>query len=511
MDHKLLLVKSITLLYREGQMAGKTSNSAEMVNNALVTIKVPESFAGGDFGRDPILALRETARWMAANPLDYTYDKSELLQRIRVNVGNDDALYEAFVDGIATDLGEEELKKKCLTYRSQMRAFLEQREVKAIVKGYYTQMHFQEQTVDWHNVVKDMIEKLDPYKNIDGGAAEHRSVVRNIRLSDNAAVASAFERASDELDSRGIIRFGHQGLNRMFGSNMGGRRGEMLVIGALQHNYKSGLALDMLKGAALYNKPYMRDPTRKPMLMRMSFENPIELDILHLYKSLVENETGLPVDPKSVDKVEASRYVYEQLTQTGYELDMMQIDPSEFTYHDLFNEVQKRQADGFEIHMLNLDYLNMISKRGCAQGPAGVDIRDLFRRTRNFTSKNGIFCVTPHQLSTESKMLVRQGVNEFVKEIANKGYYDGCRTIDQEVDMEIYIHIEKVNGESYLTMQRGKHRKVGITPARDMYCVYKFEDVGNIPDDVLDVDRSRRSVGGNTLASGGDAPWYAGV
>jgi hypothetical protein len=132
---------------------------------------------------------------------------------------------------------------------------------------------------------------------------------------------------------------------------------------------------------------------------------------------------------------------------------------------------------------------------------------------RNFTAKRGIITITPHQLSTDAKQLTRLGIDNFVQEIANKGYYDGCRTIDQEVDMEIYQHIVKVNGESYLTFQRGKHRKpLGIiTPDRDLYTVYKFEVVGTIPDDVEDIDKSRRTVGGKTINEGGDSAWYDGI
>src|SRR5699024_3263055 len=99
------------------------------------------------------------------------------------------------------------------------------------------------------------------------------------------------------------------------------------------------------------------------------------------------------------------------------------------------------------------DYLNMMSKKGCNQGPHGEEIRDLFRRTRNFFSKRGIAVVTPHQISTEAKTLLRNGQSNFVQQIANKGYYDGCKRIDQEVDCEIYLHIVITNGESYMTIQ----------------------------------------------------------
>lgn len=511
MDTKLLLVKAITLLCLESYIPGKGGNSAEMVSQAMATIKVPESFHSGDFGRDPIIALRETARWMTTNPVDYTYDKSELLQRIRVNTGTDEQLFDAFKDGITPERGEEELKKVCGNYRYQLRIFLEQKEVKALAKNFYTKLHFNEQMVDWRTCVPEMIEQLTRFKDMEGAQVQNRSIVRSLRMSDPTSVADALRRGVEELDSKGTIRFGHQGINRMFGPAGGARRGEMIVIGAQQHNYKSGMALQLLKGAALYNKPYMRDPEKRPMLFRISCENELETDIMHLYRLLAEAETGLPVDVRSVNPDEAAQYVYENLTRSGYELDMVRIDPSDFTFHDLFLEVEKREQDGFEIHMCNVDYLSMISKKGCQVGPAGVEVRDLYRRTRNFMSKRGITFITPHQLSTESKQLTRSGVSDFVKQIANQSYWEGSKQIDQEVDMEIYLHIEIVNGEKYLTIQRGKHRSPLITPERDLYCVYKFDTYADIPDDVLDLDRSRRHVGGTTMAQGGEAPWYAGM
>lgn len=117
--------------------------------------------------------------------------------------------------------------------------------------------------------------------------------------------------------------------------------------------------------------------------------------------------------------------------------------------------------------------------------------------------------MTPHQLSTGAKQLVREGhTSDFVKEIANKGYYAGSGQIDQEVDLEIYIHIVKFNGYSWLTVQRGKHRIPGITKAEDLFCVMKFEDVGTIPDDINGPDRSTRKVGGGPIGTKDENPFW---
>lgn len=512
MDHRLLLIKSITLLFRESQLPQSNENSSGMVKDITSLIKPSEGVIAGDFTKDVITSLRETALWMVKNPPTYEYDKSELLQRIRINVGRDENLFKAFRDGIEADLGEDEIKKLIQAHKFVLKTFLNQTKVKEILKNSYNRAYFHEDTLDWKFFIKETIDSLQTCADkAEGGEVQHASVVDDIHFHDLEGINKVFQRGMEELDYNGVIRFGWQGLNRMFGSQGGARRGEMIVVGALQHNFKSGMTLEMFKSAALYNKPYMRDPLKKPLLMRMSFENPSAMDITYLYKSLVENEEGMPVDIRTVNPTEAAQYVARRLQANGYAINMCHVDPSDYTYHDLFDRIIQLESDGYEIHLLELDYLNMMSKRGCAQGPAGTEVRDLFRRVRNFTSKRGITTITPHQLSTEAKGLVRMGTDNFVQEIANKGYYDSCRTIDQEVDMEIYIHIVKVNDVSYLTLQRGKHRKIQITNPRDLYCVYKFEEIGGIRDDLNGKDMSRKTVGGSTVSDGGEPAWFSGI
>jgi hypothetical protein len=138
----------------------------------------------------------------------------------------------------------------------------------------------------------------------------------------------------------------------------------------------------------------------------------------------------------------------------------------------------------------------------------GFDTRDLFRRVRNFTNPRGILCITPHQLSSEAKNLIKMGVKDFVKEIANKGYWDSCRVLDQEVDMEIYIHIELVNMVKYQTIQRGKHRgKIHETPLKDLHAIMQFHSVGGLKDDLGKQDLTVRHMGAGGSFDGDDAGW----
>lgn len=104
-------------------------------------------------------------------------------------------------------------------------------------------------------------------------------------------------------------------------------------------------------------------------------------------------------------------------------------------------------------------------------------------------------------------MLIRQGNEEtFVRDIANKGYYDGAKTIDQEVDLEIYIHLIRCDNKSWLAVQRGKHRVVTQTKEEYKYTVLPFFDIGDIRDDINGQDSSRKKAGG--AVAGGETPFW---
>lgn len=510
MDSKLLLVKAITLLYRETQIGNPDTSSIPLVKELIGTIKTADGLMSSDFGKDVITSLRETVRWMIENGVKYTYDREELLQRLRMNVNGDDNIYTALKQGIVKDHSDEEILIVIKSYRATLLDHRNRLGVKDILRQYNTRLAFQEETVDWKNIVSDLREILQPFEQALRGEAEalHPAMVSAIDFSDLESLKQVMSEAVSELDERGIMRLGWQGFCRMFGHNYGMRRGEFILVGALQHNFKSDWTLNTMRQVAIFNKPYLKDPTKKPALLRISFENSASHDIASWYKEFYENQTKTPIDMRDINPVEAAEVVFERMQVNGYHILYRHIDPTEFTFRDMFDMLDQLQNEGYEIHAIWCDYLNMMCKRGCNTGPAGFEVRDLFRRVRNYTMKRGITFITPHQLSTEAKSLTRMGVEDFVKTIANKGYWDSCRTIDQEVDMEIYLHIEKVNGESYLTAQVGKHRKITRTPLVDQYTVYKFEPWG-ICDDVGGPDMSRRSVGGSTSHEGGAPAWFS--
>lgn len=515
MDIKLLLVQVISLLYRASQSDDKSFDAREYAKHVIDQAKIPEQSLGSDFTHDSVKALKDMAIWMINVPHDYIFTQDEMKQRAKLAAGNEEAIYESIYTGINFNLTQEDLIIRIAQYRNNIKISLATHGLRETMKSYYHKIMFKPESIDWKNICRDISNEMSGYDQTFRGDIDekHPSIVDTIDFSKRDQIHDVLEVGQQELSDGGTIVLSHQGVNRMLGDPTGiaggARRGNQAVLGALQHNFKSGFSLNVFKAHALYNKAYVTKEGAIPTLVRITFETTAKYDIIYLYRNMYENEFGVSVDVKTVSIEEATDYVYTKFAQNGWRVILTHVNPTDFTYRDLIDYIDSLRAKNLEIHQVNMDYLNMISKKGLTATTAGEDIRELFRRTRNYGLEHNIFIFTPHQLSMDAKKKMREGANDFIKQIANGGYYDGCGRLDQEVDIEIYIHIVKINGQSYLTIGRGKHRQpLTVTPDKDLFTCYAFSPIGDIPDDIHGQDMSRKAPGANTQADGGGDAWF---
>lgn len=511
MDHKLLLTTGITLLYLESQQETKTENSSGLVRRIILDAKLPEVSIGLDHSREILQALKNTAVWMCDQPVDTEYEADDLLMRLKVDTKDDVDLFQAFEKGLASEIPAQKLKKLIIAKKKHIHDHFREHELAIIIKEMSSTFTFRRDSIiDLRQFVAEAMAKLDPYQ-VDA-IIRDPAIVSDVDFSNLSTVAKAFENVKQMDMGVGVLKTGYQGLNRMLQG--GFRRGEEWVIGALQHKYKTGMNLSIFDTIPLYNTPVMTDPTKRPMILRITFEDTAEQNMRFIYEHLYENETGLKCTKehmKSMSSEDIATYVTTRLQATGYTLRVMYVDPTQWNYQNIQNKVLEFEAEGYEIHCLFLDYLSLINKKGLAQGATGDDIRDLFRRMKNFCTPKKILLITPHQLSQDAMNLIRQGSTDFVRDIAEKNYWDGCRRLSQEVDGELYIHIEKVNKQAYLTIMRGKHRGMPVIDESEKYLVLELHRVGGLRPDMSGPDSSLKKVGGGPVGSGEEYPFWADV
>lgn len=509
MDNRQLLITSITLLYRESQQENVIANSSGIVLPLIDSISLPEVAVGViDTERELLTRLKLLVKEMCSSPASQKYDFSELSQKVALTCKEESYLHAAFELGARDPLDEVNLSKSISGLRKTIRSYRDEYSLQKLLADSSKKLLFKRNEIpDLTEFAMNIMEALTHFRRNDG--EKDPAIVSAVDSNEPSSYEEVLKRAQELNDPRGIMVTGWQAFNRMMGGGI--RRGECILTSALQHNFKTGSGLSLFWHLASFNKPWMIDEKKKPMMVRISFEDPLELNIPFLYRNIYENATLKKAD-LSIPAAAMAEYVIANMSRNGYNIRMLHVNPNDWTYLDLLEYTNSLEAQGYEIHVLMCDYLNMLPKTGLdSNGPTGANIRQLFRVVRNHYSARKTTFITPHQLSTEAKMLVRNGLeDEFVKEIANKGYYDGCKTIDQEVDCEIHFHIVKLDGRSYLTIQRGKHRLIQQTDSKYLYTVLPFNDVGDVRVDLHGPDSSMRKPGyAPQSEEGADAPFWA--
>lgn len=499
MDSKLFLIKAITLLYRDSIMTTRDSAQLvkELVSNMLIYVKTTEVNISNYAERDLLGKLKNLALEMTKVPDEYQWDKNTLLISIRTICMDDEQVYDILERAIndSDTLSDGSLKRSVSNLIKDINNFYIEEEInKVLSTASYKFLKEREKIKDVNAFVADIITKLEPLQL--NNKSKDPAIKTEIDLSDSNSINTVFNEIKKSKGEEFILKTGWQAFNRM--SQGGLRRGEFVCIPALQHKYKTGFTLSLFKQIALYNKPHMLDINKKPLLLRLSFEDDMTNNLEFLYTSLKSQETQDKVNLNNITSEEMTSYIIDKLGVNGYNVKMLRIDPSEWSYRHICNKILELEALGFEIHLLMIDYLGMVPTTGCnTSGPMGTDMRDLFRRIRNFCGPRKITCVTPHQISPEGKRFSRSGVDgfSFVKEINGKGYYSGSAQLDQEIDLEVYIHLVRYEKNTYLTVQRGKHRLSSVIPESDQYFILKFSIPGMpIPDDIDGEDTSVSSV-----------------
>ncbi|WP_396190556.1 DnaB family ATPase [Flavobacterium sp.] len=481
MDIRTILSKIVSLIYRT-RILGNYEND-DLIKTILNTIKAdsPEmSFVGNS----PTKRLKETCQSLLQEK--EAIPKEVLISQISILLENDQKLLDVLKDSISQDHDDSTNKRITTNLVKNLNNYYKEHLAYEIFSRASYDMKFNRGKIgNFSDYLSKTLSELEPLTNMLSSLKDP-AVVGELDFENLDSVEHVFNEVKNLNSNTGVYHFGWQAGNRM--CQGGVRRGETVGVGALQHKYKTGFTLSGFCQFATRNSPIMTateiEQGKKPLLLRISFEDNLTNNLQFMYQYLKANE-GTPVNAKDfadLSTTELTQYITKRLTATGFKIKMMRVDPSQWTYSTLLNKIIELEAEGYSVHLLMVDYLFMMPTTGCTQGPTGSDKRDMLRRVRNFCSARNTIFMTPFQLSTEAKQMLRNGVpdHNFLNEIAEKGYYDGCKTVDQELDLELYVHVFSHKRKKYLAVRRGKHRLPTVIADDDLFFMLRFPGL-NIP------------------------------
>jgi len=511
MNNKHLLVKSISILFLESRQPHKAPGTVTLVKDVLAHVKLPEVTMGLDREREIISNLVKTSHRLCDELFNEQASALDVLQQVTIDCGDDINTLEAIRAVVASPPeNEDDVKSLINSLARTLRKFLRDEESKKIIYSFADKIRFKpEEIEDFGNHVMELRAKLEPYISVTED--KDPAVVAAFNLMESDKIDKVLEKIQKRNEGTGGFVFGFQRLNKMFGGQV--PRGKFILVPALQHQHKTGTTLALFRQAAMYNKPIMEEGEegRIPTLVRVSTEDEIEDNIEKLYRDTYFNVEKKPAEIGSVSIEYMRAYIQEKLTAEGWNIEFMRVNPTQWTYMDIERTVLELEAKGCCVQLFMLDYLMMIPTTGCETGgPIGNDRRDQVRRVRAFMSARNILFITPWQLSPDATKLLRLGGTDFVKQLPDKNYYSGSSQISQEADAEIFIHIERVNGMAWLTVQRGKYRIPGTVPEKDKYCALPMHPEGGLQDDLHGPDLGRSAPGGGDPAKGEqEEPFWA--
>lgn len=464
MDFATILVKCITLLFRESQLPDLPDNSADTVKTTLEKIPSEALDMGVSTVRNTVASLKQLAMEMCNKPIGYQYETNELLQQVRLACCGDEITYKAVAQGIESEMQPPIIKrtitnlKKSISefYRDQVAA---ERLRKASRDFNFNRNSIADKTAYLHSLISEL-EILVSRTNV-----KDQGLIKSMDFADPESTAKIYDEAQSSAGEGLAFRTGYQELDEALQG--GPRPGDCVVTAALQHNYKTGFTLSLFSNIAIFNKPRNTDPNKKPLMYRVSCEDPLRNNAQFMYQLIRYQETGEEVDITKVSTKDARDYVTKKMTQNGYHIKMDEVNPQLWNYQAIINRIIELQSQGYVIEVFCIDYLSKIPTTGCTQGSIGDDMMNLLERIKAYCSSQSVLFVSPHQLSTEAKKLLQiVPPTQFLETIKGGGYFEKTKGLDRIYDIGILLHKVETPNADWLHVLIDKHRFPSVIETR---------------------------------------------
>lgn len=499
-DEKQLLVCAIGLRYWELQGTAKT-DSKNLIQDIMKDIAPKESIVDVNSSQHNLKNLAHVLNGLLNSST--VPNNKMVLQSARLSIRDDPILFDAVKEAINEKLTEKEIDEMCTEYTRIIHLFKQRKEFLDAVKKSTTNILYSNKQFNLSEQATELIQMLQPYTvALDSQTKKvglnSPLVVGGFNTAEPESVELAFNNAQEASSPDAVLKLGYEGMNRALGEQRGIFRGDTILVGALQHKYKSGMVCDILADIPRYNKPfflYNKEAT-VPCILHISLENGVSDDLMRLYRRLYAHKYKQPLtleDFLNLTPTQVANEIDEWLSKNGFKYLYFRLNPSNVGYLDLQNFISDIINSGYEVHVLGIDYLSMLSLKGITKTGDGTEYQELYRLMRNYCSERMIAMLTPHQLSTEATYLSRDGAGiDLPEACAGNSYYAKCKQVDREVDVEFVQHIvtkKDNNGEmkSYLVVKIGKNRRVHDVRPEHKSCALPFTDIGLIAD--VDAER----------------------
>lgn len=472
MEIKLLILKGISFAYyRSYSTLGVTPSSQTLLTKVIKYSEVVFDENSLSRERNHLAKLHSLLKWMHNNDESYKYEITDLMSRIRIACGDNDRLYELFIQNIlTTDSEAADNKVKSIT--EELTKEVARKELHEVMSKAWGDLRVNDgMGIDlsgWRTNFMSRLESL-PLE----GIRRMSTLGRMIDLSNEDDVAEVYEAAQAHIDPKMILPFPYQGLNDFTGPQQGLRRGDWSVHGALTGRNKTGVLIDTFCGWTLLKDPHLIEEGKKPTLVYVTIEDKVEEVFQKFYTVLKQFDHGLPVKITGVPHTEMAEYVKERMTRRGWNIYVFEfpVGGHNEEYLQIFRDLED---SGHEIIGVACDYVNLIGKQGIPSVVAGDEIKYLHRKLRGYFAPKAITHMTVHQLGPKAREAFRVDPVDYIRRLPGQGTFEGCGSLETEADFIFYLDKVQHGKIHWQQFQFDKHRRIGNLPDHLRYFAMKF-------------------------------------
>jgi len=476
----IALIKSIVALYINSNTSNPSPKVPIVVEEVLEAVRTSKNQSSEEEITGGLITTLEYLQYVGDAK---KISSNEIIERIKLNCHHRNDYVITIENLLVLSDVESENREKVDMIISEIYFGMRKTAISKLIRKANRDLSF-EDGLDLNGFSQELTEKLRAFESGVTEKGEKEGFAGRLSTNDPDSVIETFKKSIELNSTEGMLITGSKGLNKMWGG--GHRRGGQYNYGACTGNYKTGILMDYCKWIPMYNTPNLIDKTKKPMVLRISFENKPEQDLPILYESMYEAEYKIKVKKGDIDPKEATKYVMEKLTKNGWTFEMLCYDPNTFDIWDLIDILLAYEDEGYEIAALIVDYPELITKKQRKGNVMRQDayITYTFEVLRNHCFPRGITQFVAHQHSTEAQKIKRENPIGYVQQVANGSYYMNCQSLATKVDADCAMNIVVMGERKFLMFGRGKDRFNNSTPEKHKHPIIEFKRFGGIVADV---------------------------
>ena len=401
-------------------------------------------------------------------------DKVKLVDLITLNIAEESPILKRLVTLVNQTLEEAELNKYLNTTGSlidvSIRTLRNDMEISKTGFTINTKDLSLEERIELQRQLKDILAK-----NLDENAIEESTEtdMESISVEEDGVLVNLNKKKSGDTIS---LKVGWSEFSKAIGGEF--VTGEFVDIEALSHKNKTGFTMSLFLQLILLNKITLKDG-KKPLFLWISLEDDLNQVVIKMFVYLYFRKYKKMPLMLDITNEQINKFFKEEIAATGNRLDLKRIDPDKFNIERYKKIIAAYDLMGYRVISCVCDYLEKAYTDGTKYntGATGSGLKNMVTKFRTCNYENNILFFTPWQIATDASAVLRGGTTdkEFLQHIQGKNYTQGTRGLMQELDVQILIHLVKINGISYQAVMVGKLKRPNYVEAKDKFMLIPFE------------------------------------